>query len=180
MSYVQRVANGLKISSSSCHEKISLRDPHGRVLSLFRGFFRSNSSPVALLHSHSWSLRHFYGFGNQTYYKIRDRQLASICWVAAPHLATKMCRNRFQLYNASIIGSCPQDLKYFELDHKNKQFWLYTSEHHFIEHQTNLNINFRTLNELKQIHLLVIELEHPIFGFEQSNFEHCSTHHYKL
>ena len=32
---------------------------------------------------------------------------------------------------------------------------------------------FRTLNELKRVHLLVIELEHPIFGFERSNFEHC-------
>ena len=75
------------------------------------------------------------------------------------------------MYSASIIGNRPQDLKYFEFDRKSKEFWLYASEHHFIEQQTNLNINFRTLNELQQIHLLVIELEHPIFGFERSNIE---------
>ena len=38
---------------------------------------------------------------------------------------------------------------------------------------------FRTSNELERVHLMVIELKHPIFGFERSNFEHCSTHHYK-
>ena len=27
------------------------------------------------------------------------------------------------------------------------------------------------MNELKHIHLLVIELEHPIFGFERTNIE---------
>ena len=31
---------------------------------------------------------------------------------------------------------------------------------------------FRTSNGLKRVHLLVIELEHPLFGFE-----HSSTHH---
>ena len=42
-----------------------IRDPRGRVLSLFGGIFRSNSSPVALLHSHRHLLvRRFYGFGN--------------------------------------------------------------------------------------------------------------------
>ena len=30
---------------------------------------------------------------------------------------------------------------------------------------------FRTSNELERVHLLVIELEHPIFGFERSNIE---------
>ena len=30
---------------------------------------------------------------------------------------------------------------------------------------------FRTSNELEHVHLLVIELEHPIFGFERSNIE---------
>ena len=29
----------------------------------------------------------------------------------------------------------------------------------------------RTSNELKRVHLLVIELEHPIFGFEGTNIE---------
>ena len=43
--------------------------------------------------------------------------------------------------------------------------------HHLIEHQMNSNIIFRTSNKLKcvhllGVHLLVIELEHPIFGFE--------------
>ena len=38
----------------------------------------------------------------------------------------------------------------------------------------------RTSNELERVHLLVIELEHPIFGFERSNIEHCSTHHYQF
>ena len=27
------------------------------------------------------------------------------------------------------------------------------------------------MNELERVHLLVIELEHPIFGFERSNIE---------
>ena len=30
---------------------------------------------------------------------------------------------------------------------------------------------FRTSNELERVHLMVIELEHPIFGFERSNIE---------
>ena len=30
---------------------------------------------------------------------------------------------------------------------------------------------FRTSNELERVHLLIIELEHPIFGFEWSNME---------
>ena len=30
---------------------------------------------------------------------------------------------------------------------------------------------FQTLKELRLVHLLVIELEHPIFGFERSNIE---------
>ena len=30
---------------------------------------------------------------------------------------------------------------------------------------------FRTSNELERVHLLIIELEHPIFGFERSNIE---------
>ena len=29
----------------------------------------------------------------------------------------------------------------------------------------------RTSNELERVHLIVIELKHPIFGFERSNFE---------
>ena len=39
-------------------------------------------------------------------------------------------------------------------------------------HRTNSYIIFWTSNELKRVHLLVIELEHPIFGFENrtSNF----------
>ena len=41
-----------------------------------------------------------------------------------------------------------------------------------------MNIIFWTLNRLKRVHLLLIELKHPIFGFERSNFEHCSIHHY--
>ena len=44
-------------------------------------------------------------------------------------------------------------------------------EHHFMKHRTNSNIIFRTLNELEHVHLLVIALEHPIFGFEGSNIE---------
>ena len=35
----------------------------------------------------------------------------------------------------------------------------------------NLNIIFRTSNKLKRDHLLVIEFERPIFGFEGSNIE---------
>ena len=40
-----------------------------------------------------------------------------------------------------------------------------------MEHRSNSNIIFRTLNELECVHHLVIELKHPIFGFERSNFE---------
>ena len=39
-------------------------------------------------------------------------------------------------------------------------------------YRTNSNIIFQTSNELKHAHLLVIELELPIFGFEQTNIEH--------
>ena len=35
-----------------------------------------------------------------------------------------------------------------------------------------LNIIFRTSNELEHVQLFVIELKHPIFGFEQTNIEH--------
>ena len=38
-------------------------------------------------------------------------------------------------------------------------------------YRTNSNINFRTLNQLKCVHKLVIEIKHPIFGFERSNIE---------
>ena len=30
---------------------------------------------------------------------------------------------------------------------------------------------FRTSNELERVHLMVIDLDHPIFGFERSNIE---------
>ena len=38
---------------------------------------------------------------------------------------------------------------------------------------------FRTSNELEGVHLLVIELQHPILASNNGtlNFEHCSTHH---
>ena len=41
----------------------------------------------------------------------------------------------------------------------------------FIEHRINSNIIFQTSNELERVHLLAIELEHHIFGFERSNIE---------
>ena len=44
--------------------------------------------------------------------------------------------------------------------------------HHFIEHWLNSNIIFRTSNELKRVHLLMIELKNPIFGFERLDIEH--------
>ena len=31
---------------------------------------------------------------------------------------------------------------------------------------------YRTSNKLERVHLLVIELEHLIFGFERTNIEH--------
>ena len=34
-----------------------------------------------------------------------------------------------------------------------------------------LKHNFSTPNELEHVHLLVIELEHPIFGFERTDIE---------
>ena len=40
-----------------------------------------------------------------------------------------------------------------------------------MEHRSNSNIIFRTSHDLKRVHLLVIELEHPIFGFERMNIE---------
>ena len=48
---------------------------------------------------------------------------------------------------------------------------LWWVEHNFIEHRMNSNMIFRTWNELERVHLLVIELEHPIFGFLWSNIE---------
>ena len=42
------------------------------------------------------------------------------------------------------------------------------------------NIIFWTSNKLEHFHLLVIELQHPNFGFEWINFEHRSTHHYQV
>ena len=45
----------------------------------------------------------------------------------------------------------------------NQQFASDWVEHHFIEHWSNSNI--------ERVHLLVIELEHPIFGFERTNIE---------
>ena len=71
-------------------------------------------------------------------------------------------------------------------------FWLQTIEHRTsnligpsldllnsltkrLEHQMNWNLIFRTLNELERVHLLVIELKHPIFGFK-----HSSTHYYMI
>ena len=38
-------------------------------------------------------------------------------------------------------------------------------EHHFAFAQ-------RSTRELKHVHILVIELEHPIFGFKRTKFEH--------
>ena len=39
-----------------------------------------------------------------------------------------------------------------------------------IDHRTSLDLlNF--LNRLEHVHLLVMELKHPIFGFERSNIE---------
>ena len=38
-------------------------------------------------------------------------------------------------------------------------------------HQTDSKRFFFTLNELERVHFLVIELEHPNFGFKQSNIE---------
>ena len=68
----------------------------------------------------------------------------------------------------------------------------------FFEHPTNLNMFnraftrftnslieltriwfFQTLNRLESVQLLVIKLEHPIFGFEQMDVKHSSTHHYQ-
>ena len=56
-------------------------------------------------------------------------------------------------------GYRTSNLKESSLDLLNHS--LNSLEHHF----------FRTLNRLKLVHLLVIELEHPIFGFERSNIE---------
>ena len=68
------------------------------------------------------------------------------------------------------------------------EFWLQTNGHRtcillgftrftksFIE-QTRTSF-FLTSNGLEYVHLLVMELENPIFGFERSNFEHILTHH---
>ena len=37
--------------------------------------------------------------------------------------------------------------------------------------EQNRTLVFQTLNKLEHVHRLVIELEHPIFGFERSNIE---------
>ena len=50
-------------------------------------------------------------------------------------------------------------------------FWWWVG-HHFSEHQTNSNIIFWTPNELKRVHLLMIQLEHLNFGFEWTDIKH--------
>ena len=42
-------------------------------------------------------------------------------------------------------------------------------EQHFMEHRTNPNIIFWTSNKLECAHLLMIEIEHSIFGFQRTN-----------
>ena len=37
--------------------------------------------------------------------------------------------------------------------------------------ELTLTLFFQTLNELERVHQLVIELEHPIFGFERLNIK---------
>ena len=44
-------------------------------------------------------------------------------------------------------------------------------EHHFMKHRTNSNTIFRTSNGLERVHLLMIELEYPIFCHKQSNIK---------
>ena len=44
-------------------------------------------------------------------------------------------------------------------------------EQHFMEHRTNPNIIFWTSNKLECAHLLMIEIEHSIFGFQRTNIE---------
>ena len=72
----------------------------------------------------------------------------------------------------------------FELKHLNFGFERTDIEHRtqkaltkfmksFIE-QTQTSL-FRTLNGLERVHVLLIELEHPIFGFEQSNIIELQT-----
>ena len=53
----------------------------------------------------------------------------------------------------------------------NRAFTRFTKSLNEVD--SNQTSFFQTSNKLKHVHLLVIELEHPIFGFE-----HCSTHHY--
>ena len=61
-------------------------------------------------------------------------------------------------------------------------FWIRMNKHrtsnliglqyiYLIFHQTDSNVIFRTSNKLEHVHLLVIELEHPILGFGRSNVE---------
>ena len=62
------------------------------------------------------------------------------------------------------------------------EFWLWTNGHrtsnlkgvqyiYKISHRTDRTSFFRTSNRLEHVHLLIIELEHPIFGFKSSNIE---------
>ena len=73
---------------------------------------------------------------------------------------------------SSYIGDRPQTLIFgFEqtdIKHQTqKPFTKFTKL--FIE-QTRTSF-FRTSNGLERVHLLLIELKHPIFGFEGSNIE---------
>ena len=56
-------------------------------------------------------------------------------------------------------------------------FWnvskqVFRVKNHFFEHWTKLNIIFGTSNWLKPVHLLVIKLEHAIFGFLTNGHQH--------
>ena len=50
--------------------------------------------------------------------------------------------------------------------------YLVVAKHYFIEHQSNLNIIFRTsnkLDKLERVHLLMMELEHLNFVLKRTN-----------
>ena len=58
--------------------------------------------------------------------------------------------------------------------HSNKCFLYLWVQNHSIKQCMDLNIIFWSLNRLEHVHLLIIELEHPHFGFKRTYIEHIT------
>ena len=81
-------------------------------------------------------------------------------------------KNNFRHFEFSIIF----DWNWPKLSFWNCQKWVFKVltywSNTISSKKRNLKIVFRTLNGLECVHLLVIELENTVFGFERMDIEH--------